>query len=150
MKLDYDTTFMNADGGRFVHTKLKLDAKKKPVKNPDYREVDEAGNMIHPHLRKPQFLTEEVDLTLREVIIITAQTHLEKDSELSPLAIAEIGSAGLAAMRGQQLTETQVEIIQERAAKTVLGENPILYAQIREALEGESEPEVKTAPKRKR
>jgi hypothetical protein len=150
MKLDYVATFDNADGGVFLHTKLKLDGKRKPVKNPDYREVDGEGNMIHPNLRKPQFLTEEVELTLREVIIITTQTHLEKDSELSPLAIAEIGRAGIAAMRGQQLTSKQAEMIQERAAKTVLGENPILYAQICEALEGESEPEVRATPKRKR
>jgi hypothetical protein len=150
MKLDYGTTFLNSDGGIFLHQKLKMDAKGKPIKNPDYREVNEKGDVIHPHLRKPQHIVEDVELTLKDVIIIAAQAHLEKDSELSPLAIAEVGSAGLAAMRGQQLTVKQAEAIKDRAARTMLGENPILYAQICEAFEGESAPDPKATPRKKR
>ena len=115
MKFDYDQTFLTYRGNPY--TTLQV------VRGKDGKAVFEDGKVK----------TEEIILTLREVILTLTENRLEEDNVMSSLEIVNLGSAGIAAMRNQPLSESQISMLKNRVDKFY--PNPLLDALVLEVLD---------------
>jgi hypothetical protein len=119
MKYDYKQTFTSPDGVPFTHMKV--------CRTPAGPAIMEMRN------GQMQLKQEEIPLTLGDAIGLVTQTKVDSDTNLSAVEIVNIGTAGIAAMKGQSLSGDQVTILKDRIRK-VFESNPMLVALMHEAL----------------
>lgn len=122
-KLDYTTTFLTSEGEIFTQQKVKIDENKKPIII-----KDEKGEPVRNQFGETLYAVEEVPITIKDIIITVASIQI--DPKATPMELLNIGSAGIAASKNQDLSNEQIQVIKDNIDKVPRYRQPYLYALI--------------------